>query len=269
MGTKYFCWNIDDGLEQDKKITEYFRKCGIGATFNLNSGTMGRKQMIAHVGDIGFKDIPLEEFDPDHFDLDQVDPRIAAYLKNMGSDLTIGFKEEFRIPADEAVQVYEGFEVASHSLRHENLMVQDPAAARESVLQDVANLSAMFGTTIRGFAYPFGMMGEHTIQDLKDAGVLFARTTERAADFRRPADYYRLPMTASHSQPDVFEKLEAFFAADASEEDLFFLMFAHGYEMDFGTETSNWDRFRKICDLVANRTDVRCVSTSEGLGLIL
>ena len=41
---KYFCWNIDDGLEQDKKIIEEFRRDGIAATFNLNAGWFGRKQ---------------------------------------------------------------------------------------------------------------------------------------------------------------------------------------------------------------------------------
>ncbi len=250
MGTKYFCWNIDDGLEQDKKITEYFRKCGIGATFNLNSGIMGKRQMIGRIGNLGLKDIPIEDFKPGGF------------------HPIMRFAEEYRIPADEVRQVYAGFEVASHGLRHENLKKLTPEQARHSVMQDVKNLSELFETEINGFAYAFGAEGAHTVQDLKDAGVKYARSVGGTSDFHRPADLYHLPMTAWHNQKNVFEKLDAFFAADASEEDLFFLMFAHGYEFDFGTETSNWERFYQICDKVAGREDVECVCTAKGLGLL-
>ncbi len=82
--------------------------CGSGATFNLNSGTMGKKQMIARLGDIGVKDIPIEEYDPASLDMSQLDPHLLQYLKTTGADDTVRFNEEFRIPADEVRQVYEG-----------------------------------------------------------------------------------------------------------------------------------------------------------------
>ena len=41
------------------------------------------------------------------------------------------------------------------------------------------------------------------------------------------------------------------FDVDTEYEDAFFLMFAHGYEFDFGTRESSWDKFRLICETVA------------------
>lgn len=47
---------------------------------------------------------------------------------------------------------------------------------------------------------------------------------------------------AWHIDKDAFEKLTAFLREEA-EDDLFFLMFAHGYEFDFGTKESSWQKF--------------------------
>lgn len=244
MAKKYFCWNIDDGLEQDKKITKYFRRCGIGATFNLNSGLMGEKQLIGRIGNLGMKTVPTDSFKSGiHF---------------------MKYSDSNRIPADEVKQVYEGFEVASHGLMHDNFLKITDVDAKYSIGQDVVNLNKIFGTTIQGFAYPFGQYNETTIKLLQDAGIKYARTVQKAADFDMPKDYLRLPMTAWHINKDVFEKLDAFLRAE-SEKDQFFLMFGHGYEFDFNTRESNWEKFFKICDLVANRTDVICCSTSDAL----
>ena len=102
---------------------------------------------------------------------------------------------------------------------------------------------------------------------MQQNGIRYARTIGKAKNFRRPEDLYHVPVTAWHIDKDVFQKLNSFLNAD-SEEDLFFLMFAHGYEFDFGTKESNWEKFRRICDTVARREDIVCCSTAEGLGLI-
>ena len=56
---------------------------------------------------------------------------------------------------------------------------------------------------------------------------------------------------------------DAFFQQNAEQEDAFFLMFAHGYEFDFGTKESNWDKFRRICETVASHDDVIACSIGE------
>ena len=50
---------------------------------------------------------------------------------------------------------------------------------------------------------------------------------------------------------------------DACQDDAFFLMFAHGYEFDFGTKESNWDKFKRICEAVAAQDDVIACSIGE------
>ena len=58
-------------------------------------------------------------------------------------------------------------------------------------------------------------------------------------------------------------KVQAFLGAPAENDDLFFLMFAHGYEFDFGTKESNWEKFEAICALVSGKPDVICCSVGD------
>ena len=53
----------------------------------------------------------------------------------------------------------------------------------------------------------------------------------------------------------------------AGNDDLFFLMFAHGYEFDFGTKESNWEKFEAICALVSGKPDVICCSIGDAFRL--
>lgn len=246
MAKKYFCWNVDDGLEEDKRIVKLLREYGMGATFNLNAGMFGKKGMIGRIGNLGIKDVTLDQYKKSW--------HILKYC------------EHFRIPADEVQQVYQGFEIASHGYRHENLKKISEKEAAESIHNDVKALSARFHQNIRGFAYPYGAFTEAAILELQKAGICYARTIERATSFEKPADPMRTPMNGWHIDKDIMQKLDDFICTEAKENDLFFLMFAHGYEFTFNTKESNWDKFKRICDTVASRDDIICCSTAEALG---
>jgi hypothetical protein len=75
-----------------------------------------------------------------------------------------------------------------------------------------------------------------------------------------------MPLSCWHVSAKTFERLEEFFRAEAQEV-LFFLMFAHGYEFDFNTEESSWDKFRRICEAVASHENVTACSIGEAFRL--
>ena len=81
--------------------------------------------------------------------------------------------------------------------------------------------------------------------------------------FSFPSDPLSLPMTGWHLKKDAIPKTQAFLDAPAGTDDLFFLMFAHGYEFDFGTKESNWAKFEAICRLVSCRPEVICCSVGD------
>ncbi len=168
----------------------------------------------------------------------------------------------FRIPEEEVVQVYEGFEIASHTLTHQNLPKCSVIERQRQVYQDVRNLKEKFHQDIVGFAYPYGASSKECETVLKNAGIKYARTVKADPSFQFPENPLRMPMTCWHISKKVFSLLEEFYEKK-TEEDLLFVMFAHGYEFDFGTKESNWEKFEKICQSVSGNHDIICVSTKD------
>ncbi len=167
-----------------------------------------------------------------------------------------------RLEAAEARELYEGFEIAAHTCTHRDLSVCNAAERRREIEDDVAALSELFHRQIAGFAYPYGRGAEESRDALIAAGVRYARTVEIAPDFRLPEDPLRLPITCRQNDPAIFDRMEAFFRSEA-EEDQLFLAFAHGYEFDYGTEHSNWDRFRRICETAAKQPGLTFCSLQD------
>ena len=244
MGKKYFVWSFDDGLEQDKKIVEILRGFNMGATFNLNSGLYGKQQMIGRIGTLGCKEIPMEEFRKQRHHL-------------------LKYVPHCRIPEDEVCQVYEGFEIASHTVSHKNLTKLTEAEIRDEITQDVRRLSQKFSRNVTGFAYPFGASNDTVKKVLQDCGITYARTVGAVKNYAFPADSMDLHISCWHISSKAMEKLDAFLGAPQQEEDMLFVMFAHGYEFDFGMKESSWEKFKRICDRVASDDEIICCSTAD------
>lgn len=179
MYRKYFAWSFDDGLEQDKRIVETLRKYGMGATFHLNSGLFGDKTYEGRIGNLGMTEMPAARFDPARRHL-------------------LPYVPHFRIPADEVCQVYEGFEVASHTKTHVNLARCSDEERRAQVADDVKALSEKFGRRVVGFAYPYGTGAKQSAKALRDAGVRYARTAHTEEGFRFPQDPLRTNLSCWH-----------------------------------------------------------------------
>ena len=246
MGTKYFAWSFDDGLEQDKKIISVLKEYGMGATFHLNSGLFGDKTYEGRIGNLGMREVPAGQFDPSK-------KHLLPYVPH------------FRIPQDEVCSVYEGFEIASHTCHHVNLARCSEAERIWEIKDDVDALSTLFQQPVIGFAYPYGMGAKQSRTALKNAGVKYARLATAGKGFRFPEDPLAMPLGCWHISSKTFDRLNEFFAMDAGEEDCFFLMFAHGYEFDFNTKDSNWDKFRRICETVSSHEDIICCSIGEAV----
>ena len=244
MSKKYFAWSFDDGLEQDKKIIAILKEYKMGATFHLNSGLFGDKTYEGRIGNLGMTEKPAAAFDPKK-------KHLLPYVPH------------FRIPADEVRDVYAGFEIASHTCNHVNLMRCPQEALEKEITGDVQALSSLFGQPVTGFAYPYGMGAKQARDALRHAGVQYARLATSAQSFRFPKDPLAMPLSCWHISPKTFRRLDDFFRMDPAGEDCFFLMFAHGYESDFGTKQSNWDKFKRICETVASHDGVVCCSIEE------
>ncbi len=144
------CW--DDGVVNDARLADLFRKHGAKATFNLNPGLMVGER---HAN----RWMPPET-------------REWSYNGFRAGKLALG-----DIP-----EVYAGFELASHCWRHENAGSLPDDAWIASAMAARKFLEDIMQRPCTGFAWPCGVFTPGTVEALRAAGFSYGRTTQYTAD---------------------------------------------------------------------------------------
>ena len=203
-------------------------------TFSYDDGVSPDKRLVAIFKKNGLKatfNINSDLFSPDDPDL----PRNGT-----------------RLSAKEAVETYEGMEVAVHGAIHPFWNQLPDAAATYDILRDRLNLEKTFHRIIRGSAAPYGVTGEKCRNALKAAGIVYCRTTVSTEKFSMPKDWLELPATCHHGNPRLFELGKSFLGMENPRAPQLFYVWGHSYEFD---DADNWDVIEKFCDLMGGHSD--------------
>ena len=168
-----------------------------------------------------------------------------------------------RLTREEALALYSGtdHEVAIHGLTHPPLdKLPIPAMVME-VMEDRKNLEAMFGTIIRGMAYPQGTYNDAVVEALKHTGVVYSRTCISTHDFRLPTDWLRLTATCHHKDDRLFELADQFLTETPLDlrinwEPWLFYLWGHSYEFDHNSERNNWNRIEQFAEKMGGHDDI-------------
>ena len=137
---KAITFSYDDGVVQDIRLIELLNKYGLKCTFNLNSELLSKKGMLICEG-----------------------KRIAHY----------------KIHTEDVKHIYEGHEVAVHTLTHPNLTQCDDKEIIRQVEADRLNLSELVEYEVVGMAYPCGgVNNDDRVAGIikKNTGVKYSRT---------------------------------------------------------------------------------------------
>ncbi len=118
--TKVFNVTYDDGVLQDVRFVALLNKYNLKGTFNLNSGLMER------------------EFEWTH--------ESGRVIK--------------RLSIEKAVPLYQGHEIACHTLTHPYMHDLSEQEILHELQEDKANLEKLFGREVKGFAVPFDYYSE-------------------------------------------------------------------------------------------------------------
>ena len=123
--------------------------------------------------------------------------------------------------------------------------------------QDRANIAALCGYDVVGFAYPGGdhCWNEEVLEVVRrDTGVKYGRTTTSTHSFDIPSDLYRLNPTVHHTEWDKMEELAREFVELKPDTPKLFYIWGHAYEFDVSDEL--WDRFDRFCEFISGRDDI-------------
>ena len=143
--------SYDDGVEQDRQLIGILDAAGLKCTFNLNSGCFPPEGHVWPEGQI-----------------------------------------HRRMPASAVQALYKGeHEVAVHTLTHPDLTQLPLSEMVRELTEDRLNLEKMFGTLVRGAAYPYGTYSDQTVEALRASGLVYCRTVWSSHDFSIPQDWLR------------------------------------------------------------------------------
>ena len=215
---KAITFSYDDGVTQDIRLIELLNKYGLKCTFNLNSELLSKKGMLMREG-----------------------KRIAHY----------------KVHRDDVKHIYEGHEVAVHTLTHPNLTQRDDQEIIRQVETDRLNLSELVEYEVVGMAYPCGgVNNDDRVADIikKNTGVKYCRTITTNNRFDLQENLYRFNPTAYHLDFENMMQLGRAFVEMKPKEPKVFYIWGHSYEMDYGADY--WVKLEEFFKLISNQDDI-------------
>ena len=209
--------SYDDAVIEDERLIDIMLRHGLKGTFNINSGAYNQE----------------------------------------GYERPVGEWRHCRLSKSEVAKLYqkEGIEPAIHSYTHPHLEALPVAQASYEILRDRAELEELFGVMVRGGAYPFGTYNDETVQALKDAGIVYCRTTKSTEKFDIPTDWLRLPATCHHKNTNLPALTEKFISAkpEAKDDPMLFYLWGHSYEFE---RDNNWEIIERFAEEIGGCDDV-------------
>jgi hypothetical protein len=163
----------------------------------------------------------------------------------------------------EVSTLYQGHEVACHSVNHPDLTQLDDNAVRHEIQQDRWALEDLMGSSVRGLAYPFGTYNERIIALLTELGIEYARTVTDTHGFSIPDAFLKWQPSCHHHWAMELGKR---FLADADQSLQVFTVWGHSYELDgFMTAdpTKDWGYMEAFCRLWHGQDHVYCTTAID------
>ena len=219
-GGKKKAFNItyDDGVIQDLRFVLLLNKYGVKGTFNLNSQLMEQEFEWQHESGLKIK---------------RLSAPVARYL-------------------------YDGHEIASHSLTHPDMQYLSEGQIMYEMGHDKWLLSQHFEREICGFGLPFDYYDDTIAACAQRLGFEYSRCSEETYSYAPPEDYYHWAAGTYHVQPGFAPFVEGFF--HTQEELALCQIVGHSYDLD---TMDMWERMEDILRRVAADKDVASMTNLE------
>ena len=212
-GGKRKAFNItyDDGVLQDIRFVHLLNRYGLKGTFNLNSELMRQEFSWTHPNGM----------------------------------------EVRRLPESRVISLYEGHEVASHTLTHPYMHDLSEWEIMRQLGQDRENLERLFDREVKGFAVPFDFYSEKIARCAESCGFEYARMSEFSGSFSPCRDWYYWKTGVYHIEPNLTDFVAGFL--NTREELAVCQIVGHSYDLD---AQNLWGTMELICAAVSAQEDV-------------
>lgn len=217
---KAVTFSYDDGVTQDVQLVELMNKYGLKCTFNLNYERLGKRGLLTRMG------------------------KKISYYKLFAQDIKV---------------LFEGHEVAAHTLDHTRLPdVEDDREVIRVVEEDRFKLSELMGYEVVGMAYPGGgVNNDERVAELikNNTGVKYARTITNTDSFDVQQDLFRFNPNVYHVMEfDRMMEMGKKFIEMKTDKPQIFYIWGHSYEFDYTTD--RWAKMEEFFKLISGRDDI-------------
>lgn len=158
-----------------------------------------------------------------------------------------------RLPEDRIKDLYQGHEVATHTMTHPTIARCPMTSVVKEILDDRLGLERIMGTLVRGHAYPNGSYSEEIKQLFRQMGIAYARVVETSGEFELPLDFMEWKATCHHDDPQLMEKAKFF--AEFKKPQYLKLMYVWGHSYEFD-KNDNWEVIEEFCEYMGGREDI-------------
>ena len=214
---KAITFSYDDCTMQDIRLVELFNKYGVKGTFNVNSELLGTENELLRKG--------------------------------------VKVRHD-KIDAKDIKKVYEGHEVAVHTLTHPLLQgLEDDNEIIRQIEEDRKNLEKLVGYDIVGMAYPCnGDNADRVAKIIKEhTKIKYARTTIPTFNFDLQENLYQFNPTVHHDDYDNLFKLGEEFLKLKTDTPKLFYIWGHSFEFDI---FNDWDKFEEFLKMISGKDDI-------------
>ena len=162
-----------------------------------------------------------------------------------------------RLRLEDNSSLYDGHEVASHSLTHPHMTQCPGEEIVRQVGEDINNLKSIFNRDIHTFAFPFhdsDMRCIDIIRHIHNIDVI--RISDEDKLFRFPSDLYHVKITSLNILEAV-NLVDDFIKDDKAE---LFVFVSHAYDFEVN---NTYDKLEKLCQKVTSNKDIKIITMSE------
>lgn len=215
---KAFNVTYDDGILQDVPFVELLNRYGLKGTFNLNSQLMEQ----------GFE-----------------------WVHETGMVVK-------RLDWDTVRHLYDGHEIASHTLTHPYLSDKTDEQLLWEIGEDKRRLETMFGREVAGFGVPFHFYDDRIARCVQQCGFEYGRMSEETRNYTLWQDPYHWCCGIFHLAPEFDAYVDGFF--DTDQELALCQIVGHSYDLD---AAGMWDKMEDIFRRVAENDDILSMTHLE------
>lgn len=215
---KAFNITYDDGVLQDIRFVELLNKYKLKGTFNLNSQLME------------------EEFEWTHEN--------GMVVKRLSVNATR--------------DLYNGHEIASHTLTHPYLHDKTEEQLFWEIGEDKRRLEQLFGREVAGFGVPFDYYDEKIASCVRKCGFEYSRMSEETRGYSPWQDSFFWRCGIFHLAPELDNYVDGFFSTD--KELALCQIVGHSYDLD---AEDMWETMEGIFRRVAEDQNVQSMTHLE------